>query len=99
MTLREEWTEVEVLFEDLSQEGFGTPVDFDPSTVLAIAVAAKEPGSYDIWLDDVRFFKEQGMSDCESRGIRAAKLLNRIALSAAMTRVANVCSMSVSRRA
>ncbi len=66
ITLREDWTEVKVLFEDLSQEGFGTPADFDPSTVLAIAVAAKDPGSYDIWLDDVRFFTEQGMPDCEN---------------------------------
>jgi expansin (peptidoglycan-binding protein) len=66
LSLSADWTEVKVAFTDVTQEGFGTEVDFDSSTLLGIAVAAKDPGEYDIWLDDLAFYTEQGMPDCNT---------------------------------
>lgn len=64
VSLRADWTEVKVHFSDVRQEGFGTAVDFNPGDLVAIAIQTKNPGSYDIWLDDLEFFTEQGSPDC-----------------------------------
>ncbi len=62
--LNSDWNEVKVYFSDLRQEGFGTAIDFDPATILAIALQTKDPGSYDFWIDEMEFFSEEGMPDC-----------------------------------
>ena len=64
VSLSSDWAEVRIPFEDLRQEGFGTEVGFDPKTLLAIAIQTKTEGNYDIWIDDLAFYAEQGMPDC-----------------------------------
>lgn len=64
VSLRGEWTEVKVFFSEVRQEGFGTAVDFNAGELLAVAIQTKNPGNYDIWVDDLHFFTEQGTADC-----------------------------------
>ncbi len=64
ISLSADWTEVRIPFGDLRQEGFGTEVAFDPTTLLAIAIQTKTEGSYDIWMDELAFYGEDGMADC-----------------------------------
>ena len=64
VALRDDWSEVKVYFSEVTQEGFGTAVSFDAAALMAIALQMKTPGNYDIWLDDLTFFTEEGMPDC-----------------------------------
>ncbi|HXS17418.1 MAG TPA: hypothetical protein VN764_09520, partial [Polyangiaceae bacterium] len=59
-----DWTQIKVPFSGLRQEGFGTAIDFNPGDLMAIALQIKNPGSYDIWLDELEFYSEEGMPDC-----------------------------------
>jgi len=64
LSLGTEWKEVKIYFEDVAQEGYGTPVDFSPADILAIALQIKDPGTYDVWMDNLEFFTEEGTADC-----------------------------------
>jgi hypothetical protein len=53
-------TTVSIPFSQLSQQGFGTPVTFDPSTLLNmkwIITFQTQPGDFDFTLDNISFTK------------------------------------------
>gem|GEM_PF-2616137 len=64
ISLGADWTEIKVYFSDVRQEGFGTAVDFNPASLMAFALQTKAAGNYDMWIDNLSFFSEQGMPDC-----------------------------------
>jgi hypothetical protein len=50
------WQVYQVPFTAVHQEGWGTPVPFDPHTILSIWFEADPAASYDFWLDDISFY-------------------------------------------
>ncbi|OQX66644.1 MAG: hypothetical protein B6A08_19415 [Sorangiineae bacterium NIC37A_2] len=64
LSLSGEWKQVKIPFDTLLQEGFGTKINFDPATLKAIALQMKTGGSYDVWIDSIEFYAEEGMPDC-----------------------------------
>ena len=62
--LADSWRTFRVPFSELTQEGWGTPVPFDPAHILALQWSAKPaPGTplpvscFDFWIDDVAFYR------------------------------------------
>jgi hypothetical protein len=53
-----DWTKYTVKFADLHQPMYGTPVAFDPTSVLTINFASNGPlAMFDYWLDDITLVK------------------------------------------
>jgi hypothetical protein len=48
-----DWTSHEILWTDLTQEGWGTPTTFDPAQVLAIQFQAASAATFDFWVDEI----------------------------------------------
>lgn len=49
-----EWTTVTVKFEDMKQEGWGTPVDFNAAHINKVSFQAKGPDTQDsVFIDDI----------------------------------------------
>jgi hypothetical protein len=58
-TLNTDWTEYSVSFSTLEQAGWGTPVGaFDPSKLFTVEFQFASGSGYDLWLDDVDFYKD-----------------------------------------
>lgn len=51
-----QWTEVEIDFADLSQVGWGEPFPLDLREVLNMEFRVRENTTFDIWIDDLRFY-------------------------------------------
>jgi hypothetical protein len=64
LSLSADWKQVKIPFDTLLQEGFGTAVAFDPATLKAVALQMKTAAAYDVWLDGLEFYTEQGNADC-----------------------------------
>ena len=50
------WVEHQVSFADLAQEGWGTPVAFDPTQALAVQFQTGAAVAFAQWVDDVSLF-------------------------------------------
>jgi hypothetical protein len=63
VTLSDVWASYEIPFASLTQEGWGTRVDFEPSQLLDINWGAIDPLTglmaecFDFWIDDVAFYR------------------------------------------
>ena len=58
--MTEEWRFVKLPFAHLQQKGFGVPAPsghVDPSALLGMQFGLAA-GNWDLWLDDIAFFKE-----------------------------------------
>ena len=50
------WQEQRITWAELKQSGFGTPIPFDPRSLLSIEFSvAPDQTPFDFWIDDVRF--------------------------------------------
>ena len=56
VSLSSVWTEHSVSFSTLTQRSFGTPTTFNPATALTIQFLVLGSLSFDVWIDDIRFF-------------------------------------------
>jgi hypothetical protein len=63
-TLPADWSQLNVSFTELAQQGYGAPATFDPKTLLGVNFQALNPSmtlpspspfSVDLWVDDVAF--------------------------------------------
>lgn len=53
------WATIRVSFENMKQAGWGTPAGvFDPTQLFTAEFQFVADSAYEIWLDDVRFYKE-----------------------------------------
>jgi hypothetical protein len=50
------WEQVVVPFASLKQQGWGTAVAWDPTTVLAVQFAVNPAPTFDFWIDDIGFY-------------------------------------------
>lgn len=53
--LSDTWRTFVVPFSDLHQAGWGTPVPFDPTTIMNVQFGGGRP-AFDIWVDDIAFY-------------------------------------------
>ncbi len=51
-----EWTPFLVPFSCLAQQSFGTPVAWDPTSVLAVQFVVNPAPAFDFWIDDIGFY-------------------------------------------
>jgi hypothetical protein len=66
VTLTEEWTFVPALFRAMRQKGFGKPSPLgylDTGNIVKIQLLLGRPGDWDVWIDDVAFFREPEASE------------------------------------
>jgi len=54
--LTDEWTQYTVRWDEVQQAGWGIPADFDPSRIVLFHWQDQDASSFDIWVDDLRFF-------------------------------------------
>jgi len=58
LSLGTEWKQIVLPFAELSQRGFGDPVSFfDSAHVYTIDFAFVGPQAFDLWIDDVAFYR------------------------------------------
>src|SRR5262249_40896384 len=58
-TATDDWVRMQLSFESMKQAGWGTPVGpFDPTQLFTVEFQFTAGGAYEIWLDDVGFYKE-----------------------------------------
>jgi hypothetical protein len=50
------WQQFVVPFSTLSQEHWGTPATWDPTTVLGVQFAVNPAPAFDFWIDDIGFY-------------------------------------------
>ena len=55
VVLGTDWQQYSFRWADLAQDGFGTPVSFDPKTLLQLNIGWPANTQFDLWLDDVAF--------------------------------------------
>lgn len=55
VTLRSEWRDYELRFDELAQPSWATTADWDPRRVVRLSFWA-EQSDLDLWLDELRFF-------------------------------------------
>jgi len=59
ITLTSGWTQYAFLFDNLTQDNWGTPVDFDPTQVVSIMFLVAQNVQMDFSVDDIAFFGAQ----------------------------------------
>ncbi len=58
LSLGTEWKQIALTFAELSQRGFGDPVaSFDTAHVYTIDFGLLGPLPFDLWIDDIAFYK------------------------------------------
>jgi hypothetical protein len=50
------WAQFAIPFSSLAQEGWGTKVAFDASTILSVQFQVAQNTSFDIWITDIGFY-------------------------------------------
>jgi hypothetical protein len=55
LTFSSTWTQYTVLFSQLAQQGFGTPVSWDPTQLLGVQFQVGPSTTFDVWIDDIAF--------------------------------------------
>src|SRR5690606_14150871 len=66
-----EWQTVKLDWASLSQEGFGTPVTFDPAALTYLNWSPSGSGVYNIWIDDIDFYSTPQGSETGTGGSSA----------------------------
>jgi hypothetical protein len=54
--LTDSWVPYEIPWEELAQDGWGTPVDFSPAEVMYFEFEFGENVDFDLYVDDLSFF-------------------------------------------
>jgi Carbohydrate binding domain (family 11) len=50
------WVQYVVPFTSLMQQGWGTPVAFDPTAVLSVQFQVTQNNTFDVWIDDIGLY-------------------------------------------
>jgi hypothetical protein len=56
ITLTSSWQEYQVPFSQLAQEGWGKVATFDKTTLIAMQFQTLPGATFDVSVDDIRFF-------------------------------------------
>jgi hypothetical protein len=56
LLLSDEWQQFTIPFEQINQEGWGTPAAWDAATVVGIQFKAGATADFDFWIDEVGFY-------------------------------------------
>lgn len=56
LLLTDEWQQFELTFDELNQEGWGTPAAWDASTVVGVQFKVGKDVDFDFWVDEIGFY-------------------------------------------
>ncbi|MFV8752902.1 hypothetical protein ACNOYE_20340 [Nannocystaceae bacterium ST9] len=56
LLLSDEWQQFTLTFDDLQQEGWGTPASWDASKVVGLQFKVAKDVEFDFWVDEVGFY-------------------------------------------
>jgi hypothetical protein len=54
----EEWTQYSLLFDEIAQQGWGTPAEFDVTNIFSVSFGfgvPEDPLEFDLWIDQIEF--------------------------------------------
>ncbi len=56
LLLSDEWQQFTLQFDQLNQEGWGTPASWDAAKVVGLQFKAGANNDFDFWVDEVGFY-------------------------------------------